>query len=57
MVNSQKCLIQTSVRLLCAQISKELQNKLKQFENKKHEKGGSGNGFQDVIRWALVNDY
>lgn len=34
MANSQKSLIRTIVRLLCAQISKELQNMLKKFKNK-----------------------
>jgi len=35
MANSQKSLMRTSVRLLCTQISKELQNILNQFKNKK----------------------
>lgn len=35
MANSQKSLMRTSVRLLCAEISKQLQNILYQLKNKK----------------------
>lgn len=38
----------------------EILNILNQFKNKnkkKHENGGSGNGFQNALRWELVSVY
>lgn len=35
MASSKKAVMRTSVRLLCSQISQELQNELKKFKNKK----------------------